>query len=155
MFLICLSTNIIILLLRAEVLDSSVFCPIPLCTRVHQKVAQLYCEILKGMSWIPISSSQCWWTCARAKVVLSGLTVFLASLPLTGSSPSLKGHCSCCLAWFTLNSATWVLFGSLSSIQTRPSQHQANTVTHFHKCKRSAQVGHALCTAYWESRSAW
>lgn len=94
-------------------------------------------------------------TCMCKGSFVWSLTVFFGSLPLTGSSPSLKGHCSWHLACFTLNPATWVLLGSLSSIQTHPSQHQANTVTHFHKYKKSAHVRHALHPAYWESRSAW
>lgn len=157
MFLICLSTNTIILLLGQKCLLNSA-CSLsysPLHTSTPEGGTALLRDAqrheLNPHQFQPMLANMCM---CKGSFVCS-LTVFFGSLPLTGSSPSLKGHCSWDLACFTLNPATWVLLGSLSSIQTHPSQHQANTVTHFHKYKKSAHVGHALHAAYWESRSAW
>lgn len=144
MFLICLSTNIIILLLGAEVPDNSV-CSVsysPLCMSTPEGGTALLQDAQRHEphQFQPMLANTCM---CKVSFVMSS-TVFLASLPLTGSSPSLKGHCSWCLAWFMLKPATWVLSGSLSSIK-RTSASTKLTPSHDFTNRRKVPMPGTLC----------
>lgn len=114
MFLICLSTIIITLLWGAEVLDNF-GCSLsysPVHTNTSGGGTALLCKTPRHR----LNSHQFQPTVANMSVCKGGFVWSLTfpSLPLTGSSLSVKSHCSWCLAWSVLKPVTSVLSGSLS-----------------------------------------
>lgn len=157
MFLICLSTIMIILLWGTEVLDNF---------GCYLSYSPAYTSTPGGgtalLSKTPrhgLNSHQFQPTVANTSICKGGFVWSLTfpSWPLTGSNLSLKSHCSCCLAWSMLKPVTSVLFGSLSGTQRDISQVQEKCLGQAHPvcCLLGEQVGVVVVVGEFVKERAW